>query len=309
MKRSNCIFCDIPNNHIVIQENGYDGIQCSQCNLIYIFPKPPFAEIVNIYSHDRAHLSAASHISASFAKRLYAKHTIALIQKFIIKGAMLEIGAGAGYFLDEARNKSFDVYGIELNTIQADFTRKTLKIPCEESTLDVSLFGGKKFDIVYLCDVISHLYDPISAFYTINDMLNRHGFVVFETGNLGDVKKEYYKHFSRFQYPDHLFFFSENNLKKLLRKNGFELVAIYRYSILLQLMLTKKINSILRLLQPNIKDGKDKPFIKKAYNYGFNITSNFLTDYFSYFMRYKIGYIVSKKGRPQTVIIIARKIN
>jgi len=309
MKKNNCIFCDLPNNHIVIQENGYDGIQCSQCDLIYISPQPPFAEIVNMYSHDMAHLTAASHISASFAKRLYAKHSISLIRKFIKTGTMLEIGAGAGYFLDEARNKSFDVYGIELNLIQAAFTRETLKIPCEVSTLDASLFGGKKFDIIYLCDVISHLYDPISEFCKINTMLNRHGFLVFETGNLGDVKKEYYRHFSKFQYPDHLFFFSENNLRELLRKKGFALVAIYRYSILLQLILTEKINSILHFFKPPIKDGKDKQFVEKAYNYGFNITSNFFIDYFSYFIRYKVGYVVPRKGRPQTVIIVARKIN
>jgi 2-polyprenyl-3-methyl-5-hydroxy-6-metoxy-1,4-benzoquinol methylase len=279
-----------------------------------------------------AHVSAESHISASFVKRLYAKHNLALIKKFIKKGIVLEIGAGAGYFLDEARKESFEVYGIELNSIQAEFLRNKLGIPCEESPLGIPLFGRKRFDIIYHCDVISHFYDPISEFYKINDMLNKNGFVVFETGNLGDVNNGYYKHFTRFQYPDHLFFFSENNLRELLKKTGFEFIKIYRYSILPQLILTKKLTHLIRLLQPDVKtEHKNKhnvtevsisvtskentnrfhlrQFVKKACNYAFNVTLNYLTDYFSYFARYKIGYIVPKKGRPQTVIVIARKKN
>ena len=141
---------------------------------------------------------------------------------------MLEIGAGAGYFLDEARNEGFKVYGIEFNDIQAEFMRSKFGIYCEESPLDVSLFDGMKFDIIYHCDVLSHFYDPVSEFRKINDKLKKNGIVVFETGNFGDVKKEYYRFVIKFQYPDHLFFFSEKNFKELLGRTGFEFIKIYR---------------------------------------------------------------------------------
>ncbi len=332
MEEIKCIFCDRLNNQIVIQENGYKGIKCYECGLIYISPRPKVEEIIKLYSHGTANASPESHISASFVKRLYAKHHLAKIKMFIKKGTMLEIGAGAGYFLDEARKELFEVYGIELNSVQAEFMRNKLGIPCEESLLDVTLYGGKKYDIIYHCDVISHFYNPISEFHKINNILNKNGLVIFETGNLGDVRKEYYKHFTKFQYPDHLFFFSENNLLEVLRRTGFELVKIYKYSILPQLILNKKLNRLISLLQPHViaEDkvthsvpevslsdvSKSNPnrvnsrqLFKKAYNYAFNFASNYLTDYLSYFSRYKIGYLACKKGRPQTLIIIARKKN
>jgi len=316
MEDIQCIFCNGNSNQIVIEENGYKGRKCPKCGLIFISPRPTFTEILNLYAHDHAQISAESHISNSFSKRLYAKHNLQIIKKYIKNGSMLEIGAGAGYFLEEARKEGFEVYGIELNNIQADFIRSKLGIHCEESPLDISLFDAKKFDIIYHCDIISHFYDPISEFQKINTKLKKNGIVVFETGNFGDVKEEYYKFVVNFQYPDHLFFFSDNNLKKLLGLTGFEFIKIYRYSILPQLMIFKMLKKIIKskektrnidktqsitgVLSSNISNPKISRFsfkqlIKNAYTY------------FFYFIRYKIGYVMPKKGRPQTVIVIARK--
>lgn len=245
-----------------------------------------------------------------------AKHNLHIIKKFIKNGSMLEIGAGAGYFLNEARKEGFDVYSIELNNNQADFIRSKLRIPCEESPLDISLFDGKKFDIIYHCDVISHFYNPISEFQKINNKLKKNGIVVFETGNFGDVKEEYFKFVTQFQYPDHLFFFSENNLKDLLWRTGFDFIKIYRYSILSHLVIFKTLKNLINVIKFK---GKNKNIDKNNRIPSFNIFNSNTNDfnfrqliknilrYFIYLIRYKIGYIMPKKGRPQTVIIIARK--
>jgi 2-polyprenyl-3-methyl-5-hydroxy-6-metoxy-1,4-benzoquinol methylase len=318
MKEIQCIFCNTDSNQIVIEENGYKGRICPKCGLIYISPRPSSLEIQNLYRHDQAHASAKSHISGTFGKRLCAKHNLRIIKKFFKNGSMLEIGAGAGYFLNEARKEGFEVYAIELNSIQADFIRSKLGISCEESSLNASSFGGKKFSIVYHDDVISHFYDPIAEFKKINDRLKDKGILVFETGNLGDVKEKYYRTFTRFQLPDHLFFFGEDNLKQLLRRTGFELIEIFRYSILPQLRIIKILrrarafiksqektrntnrNNITEvpfsnIFNSNISRFCFKQLIKNAYCY------------FLYLIRYKIGYVMPKKGRPQTVIVIARK--
>ena len=318
MEEVQCIFCNKLSNQIAVEENGYKGKKCPICGLIYVSPRPSFLEIQDLYCHDQANISADAHISGSFSKRLNAKHNLRIIKKFIKNGSVLEIGAGAGYFLDEARKEGFEAYGIELNNIQANFIRSELKISCEESPLDVSSFGGKKFDIIYHCDVISHFYDPIADFKMINNRLKDSGILVFETGNLGDVKEKYYRIFTKFQLPDHLFFFTENNLKELLKRTGFEFMKIYRYSILPQLLIIKmfggaidfiKSQKIIRRIRKNgiieapssnfhnfiVSRFSLKQLIKNAYNY------------FFYLIRYKIGSVMPKKGRPQTVIVIARK--
>lgn len=218
MENIRCIFCRLGSDQIVIEENGYKGRKCPQCGLISVSPRPSLSQIVNLYTDDKASTYAESIIPNDYAKRLNAKYTLKI--------------TGAGYFLDEARRKGFEVYGNELNGIQADFINSILRIPCEDGVLDASSFQGKKFNLIYHCNVLSHFHDPIAEFKKIHDRLSENGILVFETGNLGDVKKKYYKVLTKFGCQDHLFFFSEKSLKQLPELTGFGLMKIYKYSLL-----------------------------------------------------------------------------
>lgn len=311
METINCIFCNKENEEIVISENGYTGRKCSRCALIYISPRPSVNEIVDLYKHDQSNMSSESHTSGNMGKRIYAGHNLHIIKEFIGSGDLLEIGAGAGYFLDESRKEGFEPYGIELNDTQAKFIRGKLGIPCEESPLDDSSFNGKIFDVIYHCDVISHFHDPLKELKKMNGKLRKGGFLVFETGNGGDMEQRYFKYFDSFQYPDHLFFFSENNLKDLLERTGFRLIKIYRYPIVLQLLLYKITRKIINLTgsakKKSVADNS-KPIE------GMNIKKSIVTEFmknaylcFSYILRYKISFIMPKKGRPQTLIVVASK--
>ncbi|MFC2025013.1 class I SAM-dependent methyltransferase [Chloroflexota bacterium] len=321
VKDIQCIFCNRDSDQIVIEENGYKGKKCPQCGLIFVSPRPAFAEILNLYTHKLPQANGQSYTLWSFTKRLCAKHSLRIIKKFVKNGSMLEIGAGMGYVLDEAKKEGFEVYGIELNNSEADFIRSEFAIPCEESPLDVSLFDGKKFDIIYHCNIISHIYDPISEFQKINDKLVKKGIVVFETGNLGDVKEKYYKFVTKFGYPGHLFFFSENNLKELLERTGFEFVKIYRYSRLPELVIFKMLmfEKVINFVKSKwINRNIAKPSISGVTSSNMSISNigRFIFKqlinaygYSTYFFRYKIGYVMPKTGRIQTVIVVARRKN
>jgi SAM-dependent methyltransferase len=161
-----------------------------------------------------------------------------------------------------------------------------------------------KFDVIYHSDVISHLHDPHAAYSMMHEKLNNNGIVIFETGNLSDVHKRYYPLFSSFQYPDHLFFFGEDTIKKLLRTHQFNFKKIYRYSIIVHLM-------ILKLLSRNAKNKEDSaldvhtpPLIKSgAIKRAIKNTYHLVL----YFVRYKLGALLPKKNRPQTIIVVAQK--
>lgn len=313
MENIQCIFCNVGSDLIVIEENGYKGRKCPQCGLIYVSPRPTFSQILNLYTDDKVSIYAEAIIPNYYAKRLHAKHTLKIIRKYEKSGSMLEIGAGAGYFLDEARKEGFEVYGNELNRIQADFINNILRIPCEDSMLNESSFQGKKFNLIYHCNVLSHFHDPIAEFKKIHDRLSENGILVFETGNLGDVKKKYYKVFTKFDCPDHLFFFSKESIKKLVELTGFEIIRIYRYSILPDYLKKKLILSI-KYFSKNketrkIKGKSNHPetSFQDDKRFGLKQLLKKSNSYLSFTLLYKIGYIVPKKGCPQTVIVVARK--
>jgi SAM-dependent methyltransferase len=301
-----CIFCNKSDHATVIRENGYDGKKCFDCNLIYISPRPHPNEITDLYGHNEAYLSAENHISQEYTKRLHARHYLSLIKKHKTQGSLLEIGAGAGYFLDEARIIGFEPYAIEPNRVQADFISSKLMIPCDEIPLHELSFGDKKFDVIFHSDVASHLYDPIEAFKIMHSKLNEGGYLIFETGNIGDMTSKDYNLFNQFQYPDHLFFFGESSLKKLLAISSFNLKAMHHYAIWPQLSIMRLINKMKKknphnnvfLTSPHHLSSQ-KPLhvrlIRNFYHFGMH------------HMRYTAGRILPKNSRAQTIIVIAQK--
>ena len=310
MEEAECIFCNKKSLQIVIEEEGYQCKKCPSCDLIYISNRPSLEEIEKIYNKDGANRSAEESISGFFSRRLHARHHLRIIKKLIRNGSMLEIGPGEGSFLYEARKEGFEVVGIELNHIQANFIRNRFGISCEESPLDASSFGGKKFDIIYHRDVISHFYDPIAEFQKMNERLKDNGFLIFETGNLGDVEEKYFKLFTSFQLPDHLCFFSDKNLKELLQRTGFEFINTYRYSKVPLLWIMRS----LKATTDPFASQREKKYLSKPnrsllkiIRFIFKYMLRNAFNYFSYLMLYKIGYVIPKKGQPQSLFIIAHK--
>jgi len=252
MERITCIFCGITSNHIAITENGYNGLKCANCNLIYISPRPGAAEITQIYTDYHAVQYADAHFQFEGFGRKVAARTLSKIKNYRKSGSILELGPGGGYFLLEALHYGYEPYGIELNPIEARWINEKLYIPCETTALSKSSFGERKFDIIYHNDVLSHLYDPVGVFREINQSMKKTGLLVFETGNIADVNEKHYKWFSEFHYPEHLFYFGEKSLGILLERTGFKCLQVYRDAILLPLLLQK----LLWRMKDPLKDKK-----------------------------------------------------
>jgi len=311
MKEIPCIFCGIPSDHIAITENGYTGRKCQECNLIFISPRPTADETAELYSDGHAVMYADAQFQFDKIKGVAAASTLTTIREYKKSGSLLELGPGAGSFLQEANKRGYQPYGIELNPIEARWITEKLRIPCENSALNESSFGGKKFDIIYHNDVLSHLYDPVGVFCDINRALKKDGLLVFETGNIADVDKVNYRYFSEFFYPDHLFFFGEHSLKLLLEKTGFKIVRVRRKALLLQLILQKALWSIKDLLKDKrVQEAMKTQKRVDTEGTGLSIKRQvrLMYRYVSYYL-IKLGEILPKNGTPLKLLVVAEKIS
>jgi SAM-dependent methyltransferase len=301
-----CILCGAINDRVVIEENGYQGRLCARCGLIYISPRPLPAAIINLYDHDQAHIAADWHLRVETLKRLNARYELALIGRHRPpRGAVLEIGAGAGLFLDEARRLGYAPHAIELNPLQARFIRERLHIPCEEAPLSARSFGDRRFDLIYHSDILSHLPDPIGTMEEIAAKLASAGLLVFETGNYAEVDPRYYPLIGSFQYPDHLFFFGEASLRQLLVRTGFELLTITRYSTVPQLRLLELIARRRRGAAPAIGASDAHARRRRASWFRHRLQPPY--QLFLHLLRYRAGAVHRAPGAPQTLILVARK--
>lgn len=317
LEHTHCIFCGKTEIEptVVIQENGFQARQCPICHLIFVSPRPAEQEITNLYEHDHADRFALSYVSDWYTNRLVARHHLATIKKYVQKYSLLELGSGAGYFLHEAQKQGFAVHGIEINPIECNFIRNTLQLPCQSVRL-AQAYPEKIFDIIYHRDVLSHLADPLAEFKEMHKRLAHGGCLVFETGDLGEADQSTYKVFSRFQLPDHLFFFSRINIARLLAATGFKAVKIYTFSIYEYLAVLKLIDKIRRMKKQLLRRAVSSHALPSSSEVTvspdrlkiFTTLKNFIRYTLHYFLRYKAGRLLSCSSKPRTMLVIAHKV-
>jgi hypothetical protein len=117
---------------------------------------------------------------------------------------LLEIGCSWGYFLKLARDAGAQPWGVELNTVRAQYVHDELGIPCDIS-LDACESRGIRFRKIFLFYVLEYVADPVSYLQRLLDMLEPGGSLIMITPNLRDALKDLWRNegFRRF-------FFDEN---------------------------------------------------------------------------------------------------
>jgi len=315
LEDATCALCGITSKDVAIEQDGFQVRRCPTCGLLYVSPRPSAVSIHSRYGHDDAHISADAHIASEAATRASARHLLAHVGRLLSKergSTLLELGSGAGYLLDEARKLGYDVHGIEMNPAQASFMRTTLGIPCEEEPISEGSFGSKRFDVIIHVDVLSHLLDPVADFQMICSKLNDQGLLVFETGNFADVAFRHYKTIETFQLPDHLTFFGEKTLRELLRRTGFKLVDIRRFSLLPELIVTNLARRLVRSVR-SLRQARAVPVQEatgllraRASDRGPSRVIRRLLARTFVWLRYGAGRFAPKSDRPQTLLVFAR---
>jgi SAM-dependent methyltransferase len=303
-----CIFGHGFNDEVAIEENGFKGRRCHTCGLIYISPRPRREDVFDLYHHDKAHLPAVHHIQEKPTATMAAAHHLRILRQLRpAPASLLEIGCGGGHFLQAAREAGYEAHGIELNPSQAEYVRGKRGIPCETAPFSERSFGGKKFDVIYHVDVTSHLPDPIGDFSSMLRKLGPGGVLFFETGNGADIDPQFYKYFSVFQYPDHLFFFGENTVRELLVRAGFhrDFIEIRRYSILPTLKFTAFLQQR-RSRHPSTVSAAI-PSTQASNHAAVASRGEVIKAKIFHHLKYSLGRWTARRSHPMTFLVAAKK--
>lgn len=250
-----------------VAEGSWRALRCA-CGVLFLSPRPEVAE--SDWSHKGlTHPSTRRVLAARTALRIIARHRRS--------GSLLDFGAGGGHFLVEARKRGYDVSGVEVEAELVAHLRR-LGLPCAPS-----IEGA--YDIIYSRDVLSHLRDPVTVLGELHDHLGADGLLVMETGNFADVKPAYFPRLS-FNFPDHLYFFGEGGVHRLLADTGFTVREVHRFATLPAMWLSDKSVPGGRVVR--VAQRKAMPYLLHA-------------------ARYQLGAIIPKAGMPQTLILVAER--
>lgn len=136
-------------------------------------------------------------------------------------GRVLELGCGHGGFVRLLRELGFDAIGTELSGWVAEFARRRFDVPVLRGRLeDLPLESG--FRGIAAFDVLEHLDDPLRTTRRCRELLTADGALLVQTPCYRGEGPEWIM----FQPEEHIHLFSELAIDLLLRRSGFERVAI-----------------------------------------------------------------------------------
>jgi SAM-dependent methyltransferase len=148
------------------------------------------------------------------------ERTVSFIRERCDGGRLLEVGCAYGFFLEEAK-PYFEVRGIELAADAAGHCRKS-GLPVLAGVADeANLSEIGMVDVIVMLDVIEHLSDPHETLRLLARHLNPGGMIVITTGDFGSpVARLLGRRWRLMTPPQHLWFFTQESLKKIARALG-----------------------------------------------------------------------------------------
>jgi SAM-dependent methyltransferase len=178
----------------------------------------------------------ADYLGDAERHRETAKRRLALIERFAAsRGKLLDVGAAAGFFVDEAVRAGWDAEGIDIAPHMVEWGRRELGIPLRVG--DISLVDERgAYEVVTMWDYIEHSLDPAGDLARSNELLAPSGIVALSTGDIDSVAARISGSRWHLLTPrHHNFFFGARTLPLLLGRSGFEVAWLghpgSRYSV------------------------------------------------------------------------------
>lgn len=319
MEEIDCPICKVRGEKTQIKENGYTLKKCPNCGLMFISPRPTQEEIHEMYENYRENRRGES-VPKPGERLIASGEMLNVINKYAKGCSLLDVGAGTGKFSLAAHNDGYVVRATELDKYAATYIREELGIPCKVEPLSDSLYNKRTFDVIHHRNVMSHLRWPVEDLKRMNRLLNDDGLLVYETGDLTDVNPRYYDMYDSFQFPDHLFFLGSESTNQAMNNAGFKMVEYRRYNIIPKMLLSQMIESIGSPIADMLTSGtspqqRSEETVESSSQSTYSIGDYaYQAAYAGYDLlreiaKYKAGRVIPTNGRPQTVIVAAKKID
>lgn len=204
---------------------------CPQCKLEWLDPQPDDATLAAIYS-DGYFLGEQNDDAAERRSRmkratgaLYLDALAAVVQQPNAK--LLEIGCGQGEVLVEARQRGFQVSGIEISAHAAAVANGRLGAHAVSvGSLENVPLPPEHFDAVLAADVIEHVRDPRGFVKRIRELLNPGGVVLLITPSLDSWTRRLLRSRWMEYKVEHLYYFSAASMRLLFEGSGFGEIRI-----------------------------------------------------------------------------------
>jgi 2-polyprenyl-3-methyl-5-hydroxy-6-metoxy-1,4-benzoquinol methylase len=235
-----CPICEIEPSKLVGKRGGTShreglGVEtqiwrCGRCGLVFPNPMPcPKGGLGQHYD------MGADDYFSSHDKDQKLENALDLINEAETilgrKGRLLDVGVGRGETLLAAKDRGWEVEGVEPSETFADYAEERTGARIWRQPVEESELCSNSYDVVILAAVLEHLYNPSQIVGKVSDILVKGGLLYLDVPNESGL---YFKVGNAYQRlrgrnwcvnlaptfpPYHVFGFSPKSLKRLLAKH------------------------------------------------------------------------------------------
>ena len=233
-------------------------VQCSNCGLVYLNPRPTVETIPFLYPEDYGPYQA---FRRRKKRRLGRIHHLILsnfynypgprstLQKLVLwpfylrskwynkkikiipykgEGKLLDVGCGNGAFLYSMKELSWEVCGVEPDEKAVQYIHKELGLKnVKDGLLMDQRYEDQQFDVITLWHSLEHMPNPREVLEEIHRILRPDGLLLIAVPNIKSYAAQRFKDlWYALDAPRHLIHFSPETLSYLLNETGFSIKEI-----------------------------------------------------------------------------------
>ncbi len=228
-----CPVCGSTDHRPVPQRAKDHLVACGRCGMMFTGQEPTTEELVAYYGDYPVH----EHISPVTVGRY--DELVAAFAPWRHTNRMLDVGCGAGIFLERARIKGWEVHGTEFGQ-RALAACRSRGIAIIEGPLDPTNYPAASFDVICSFEVLEHLTDPGTELRRMVSLLRPGGVLYITTPNYRSTGRLLAgPEWNVVNYPGHLNYFTPRTLARLARTCGLRTQHIRTTGISVQRVLTR----------------------------------------------------------------------
>lgn len=203
----------------------HNYLRCNSCGVAYLGQTPTDSELQAFYNK-------SFQVDRESQGKKISRDSISLLEMLYRllpeKGRLLEIGCSYGHFLSRARQNGWEVQGVEISRVAADWAREEFGLPVCAGTLEeVSSALGTPYDVVVMLHVLEHDPEPARLISQVSRLLRPGGILVVKTPNSSSwVAQVCGRTWEWLTPPAHIYLFSPVSLRRLLEQADFHLEAL-----------------------------------------------------------------------------------
>ncbi len=196
-----------------------DIFRCRSCS--FVFNEPASGPLDHLEEYAR--VEDPQYLGEKRSRHLTYGRELDRIEALCSGRDLLDVGCYAGFFLDQARSRGWQVEGVEPSKWAADHATSMFGVDVFHGPIE-SYATDRRFDVVTLWDVFEHLSDPVAVLGSIHRLLKPDGLLVFVTHNLDAPIARLLRGRYPFFMEMHTVHLNNQTRDLLLAKTGFTLV-------------------------------------------------------------------------------------